>query len=109
MLDVAGPARAHRQGARHRPARRHRHPAADPRRRTRTRRSRTLDLRGLDPAAAEALCDRIAADRRPSTAVRARALEMVAAAKRRLAGAGLDAEQRRLLDLVADGVVQRYS
>jgi hypothetical protein len=34
---------------------------------------------------------------------------MVAAAKRRLASSGLDPEQRRLLDLVADGVVQRYS
>jgi geranylgeranyl pyrophosphate synthase len=68
---------------------------------------RALDLRALDPAAAEALCDRIA-----STAaldeVRGRALAMVAAAKGRLAAA-FDPEQRQLLDLVADGVVQRYS
>jgi geranylgeranyl pyrophosphate synthase len=67
-----------------------------------------LDLRGLDAAAAEALCDRIA-----STGVldevRARALEMVSAAKDHLDGVGLDPEQRRLLDIVADGVVQRYS
>jgi geranylgeranyl pyrophosphate synthase len=66
------------------------------------------DLRSLDAAAAEALCERIAAtgalDR-----VRARALEMVAAAKSRLEGDRLGAEQRRLLELVADGVVQRYS
>ena len=66
------------------------------------------DLRSLDSAAAEALCDRIAAtgslDR-----VRARALEMVAAAKRRLEQASFEPEQRRLLGLVADGVVQRYS
>ena len=67
-----------------------------------------VDLRGLDPAAAEQLCDRIAAtgalDR-----VRERALEMVAAAKERLGSDDFDAEQRQLLGLVADGVVQRYS
>ena len=66
------------------------------------------DLHGLDPAAAEALCDRIAAtgalDR-----VRARALEMVATAKQRLDSASFAPEQRQLLGLVADGVVQRYS
>jgi len=65
------------------------------------------DLRGLDAAAAEDLCDRIAAtgalDR-----VRTRALEMVGSAKRRLGATGLDAERLKLLDLVADGVVQRY-
>jgi geranylgeranyl pyrophosphate synthase len=65
------------------------------------------DLGRLDAAAAEALCERIAATgalRR----VRARALEMVAAAKRRLDSAGIEQERRHLLDLVADGVVQRY-
>jgi geranylgeranyl pyrophosphate synthase len=66
------------------------------------------DLRALDPAAAEALCERIAATGSLER-VRARALEMVAAAKRRLGSAGLEPELRRLLDLVADGVVQRYS
>jgi geranylgeranyl pyrophosphate synthase len=66
------------------------------------------DLRSLDAAAAEALCDRIAAGG-ALAAVRARGLEMAAEAKRRLAGAGLDAEQRQLLSLVADGVVKRYS
>ena len=66
------------------------------------------DLRRLDPAAAEVLCDRIAATGALDD-VRARALEMVAAAKAGLDGAGLEAEQRRLLDLVADGVVQRYA
>jgi geranylgeranyl pyrophosphate synthase len=65
------------------------------------------DLRGLDAASAEALCDRIAATGALGR-VRARALEMVAAAKRRLGSAGIGAERRRLLDLVADGVVQRY-
>ena len=34
---------------------------------------------------------------------------MVAAAKRGLEARRLDPEQRHLLDLVADGVVQRYS
>jgi geranylgeranyl pyrophosphate synthase len=69
---------------------------------------RETDLRALDAAAAEALCDRIAAtgalDR-----VRARALEMVAEAKRALERADFEPEQRQLLALVADGVVQRYS
>jgi geranylgeranyl pyrophosphate synthase len=69
---------------------------------------RAVDLRDLDPPAAERLCDRIAAtgalDR-----VRARALKMVDAAKTHLAGGAFDPEQRRLLDLVADGVVQRYA
>lgn len=69
---------------------------------------REVDLHALDPAAAEDLCERIAAtgalDR-----VRARALEMVASAKRRLEGSGFAPEQRQLLGLVADGVVQRYS
>jgi geranylgeranyl pyrophosphate synthase len=66
------------------------------------------DLRSLDAAAAEALCDRIAATGALDD-VRSRALEMVAAAKAGLAGAGLDPETRHLLDLVADGVAQRYS
>jgi geranylgeranyl pyrophosphate synthase len=67
-----------------------------------------IDLRALDPPAAEALCDRIAATGALER-VRARALEMVAEGKRRLVSAGLEPERRRLLDLVADGVVQRYS
>jgi geranylgeranyl pyrophosphate synthase len=67
-----------------------------------------VDLHGLGDFAAEALCDRIVAtgalDR-----VRERALKMVATAKQRLDGAGFAPEQRQLLGLVADGVVQRYS
>lgn len=66
------------------------------------------DLRRLDPEAAERLCDRIAATG-VLREVRSRALETVAAAKRELSGAGIEPERRRLLDLVADGVVQRYS
>jgi geranylgeranyl pyrophosphate synthase len=67
-----------------------------------------LDLRGLDQGDAEALCDRIAATGALDE-VRARALRMVSAAKGRLEGCDLDAEQRRLLELVADGVARRYS
>ena len=69
---------------------------------------RSLDLRALDDAAAEALCERIAASGALEE-VRARALAMVAAAKDRLDAAAFDPEQRQLLGLVADGVVQRYS
>jgi len=69
---------------------------------------REVDLPGLDGVAAEGLCDRIAAtgalDR-----VRARALEMVAESKRSLERTDFRPEQRHLLELVADGVVQRYS
>jgi geranylgeranyl pyrophosphate synthase len=69
---------------------------------------REVDLRGLDQPAAEALCDRIAATGALEK-VRERALAMVAAAKLRLDEAGFEPEQRQLLGLVADGVVQRYS
>jgi geranylgeranyl pyrophosphate synthase len=69
---------------------------------------READLRALNTGGAELLCDRIAAtgalDR-----VRSRALELVASAKAQLAGDAFDTEQRQLLGLVADGVVQRYS
>jgi geranylgeranyl pyrophosphate synthase len=69
---------------------------------------RSTDLRELGPEAAEALCDRIAASGALDE-VRSRALAIVVAAKARLGGDSFDAEQRRLLELVADGVVQRYS
>jgi geranylgeranyl pyrophosphate synthase len=67
---------------------------------------RATDLRSLDAAAAEALCRRIEASG-ALRQVRSRALEMVAEGKRRLGG--IEAERRKLFDLVADGVVQRYS
>lgn len=67
-----------------------------------------VDLQGLDPAAAAALCDRIAASGALEK-VRARALELVEVAKRALEDAAFEPEQRQLLNLVADGVVQRYS
>ncbi len=69
---------------------------------------REVDLHGLDADSAESLCDRIAAtgalDR-----VRTRALKMVTDAKQKLNEAEFDSEQKHLLELVADGVVQRYA
>jgi len=69
---------------------------------------RAAELRGLDPPAAEVLCDRIAATGALER-VRDRALSMVEAAKAHLTSPAFDSEQRRLLGLVADGVVLRYS
>jgi geranylgeranyl pyrophosphate synthase len=66
------------------------------------------DLRGLDGPAAEALCERIAATGALEE-VRSRALAMVAEGKAALEAADIEPEQRRLLALVAEGVVQRYS
>jgi geranylgeranyl pyrophosphate synthase len=67
-----------------------------------------VNLRALDPVGAEEVCDRIEATG-VLTEVRSRALEMIAEAKAALGSAEFDPEQRRLLKLVADGVVQRYS
>ena len=67
-----------------------------------------IELGSLDAVGAERLCDRIEASG-ALREVRSRALEMVAEGKRRLGSAGFDAERRKLFDLVADGVVQRYS
>ncbi len=69
---------------------------------------RFVDLRALDQTSAEALCDRIAATGALDQ-VRSRALEMVAAAKQQLDLPAFNPEQKQLLGLVADGVVQRYS
>jgi len=66
-----------------------------------------LDVRALgSPAAAEAVCDRIVATGALEQA-RARALAVVAEAKRELPE--LPPHQRRALGLVADGVVDRYA
>jgi geranylgeranyl pyrophosphate synthase len=70
-------------------------------------RLRDANLRGLDPAGAEQLCERIAATGALEQ-VRSRALAMVDEAKAGL-GDSFGAEQRELLELVADGVVERYS
>jgi geranylgeranyl pyrophosphate synthase len=66
------------------------------------------DLRGLDGAAAEALCDRIAATGSLEE-VRDRARAGIERAKRSLDDGSFSAEERKLLGLVADGVVERYA
>jgi geranylgeranyl pyrophosphate synthase len=67
-----------------------------------------LDPRSIDTVAeAERVCDRIAATG-ALDASRARALEIVAEAKRALPD-GLSERQRQTLELVADGVVARYA
>lgn len=67
-----------------------------------------IDLREIDADDAVAICDRIAGTGAPET-VRARAREQVADAKRELRGSGIDGEELQMLELVADGVVERYS
>jgi geranylgeranyl pyrophosphate synthase len=69
-----------------------------------------LDLRAevRDATAAEAVCERIAATGALDDA-RGIALTHVAAAKAELTELDLSAARRRALDLVADGVVQRYA
>jgi geranylgeranyl pyrophosphate synthase len=71
---------------------------------------RALDLRRevADAQAAERLCDRIAATG-ALEAVRAEALAHVAAAKAVLTTSAALASRRAALELVADGVVQRYA
>jgi geranylgeranyl pyrophosphate synthase len=66
-----------------------------------------VELRGLDAAAAEQICDRIAATG-VLDEVRSQSLQMVGSAKRHLSGAAFDEEQRELLEMVADGIVDRY-
>jgi geranylgeranyl pyrophosphate synthase len=68
----------------------------------------SIELRGLDTASAEAVCDRIAATG-VLEEVRADARNRVEEAKRSLATVELDEERRELLRLVADGVVERYA
>ena len=69
-----------------------------------------MDLRELvsEPAQAEAVCDRIAVTGALSEA-REQALHHVAEAKAALGGVDLPESRRRALDLVADGVVERYA
>jgi octaprenyl-diphosphate synthase len=68
-----------------------------------------LDLRALDAGDAEAICDRIQATG-VLEAVRAGARQRVELAKQALRSSdAVEPERRRLLELVADGVVERYS
>jgi geranylgeranyl pyrophosphate synthase len=76
--------------------------------RERDRRLAELDLRGLDAEGAEAVCDQIAATS-VLDQVRAGARRRVELAKCALERSALDPDQRQLLELVADGVVERYS
>lgn len=69
---------------------------------------RQVDLRSLDADSAESLCDRIIATGALEK-VRTRALSMVTDAKQKLNDSQFDAELRHLLELVADGVVERYA
>ncbi len=71
---------------------------------------RALDLREVvtDPAQAEAVCDRIALSGALGDA-RGEALHHVAEAKAALSDLDLSEGSRRALELVADGVVERYS
>ncbi len=67
-----------------------------------------LDLRSLLVDEAAEACDRIAATGAPEQ-VRADARDRVEAAKRGLRDAGIAGAELELLELVADGVVERYS
>jgi geranylgeranyl pyrophosphate synthase len=67
-----------------------------------------IDLRALDAAGAEDVCERIVATG-AADQVRELARAHVGDAKAELVAAGLDPERRNLLDLVADGVVERYA
>jgi geranylgeranyl pyrophosphate synthase len=68
----------------------------------------SAQLRGLDQDAAEALCDRIAAT--PALEeVRGRAEQGIARAKRILDSPDFTDEERELLGMIADGVVERYA
>lgn len=67
-----------------------------------------LDLRRLDEPAAAGVCDRIAATGALER-TRRRAVSLITEAKEGLDDLTTDATQRDLLELIADGVVQRYS
>ncbi len=66
------------------------------------------ELRGLDQEAAEALCDRIAATAALDE-VRERAKEGIGRAKEILDSPDFTDEERELLGMIADGVVERYA
>jgi geranylgeranyl pyrophosphate synthase len=69
---------------------------------------REIDLRSLDASEAERVCERIGATGALDE-VRERAREGIERAKRLLDSDAFGDEDRRLLGLIADGVVERYS
>ena len=69
---------------------------------------RDLDLRSLDADEAEEVCERITATGALDQ-VRTSARQRVGAAKGALQDAAVGEDQRELLELVADGVVERYA
>ncbi len=68
----------------------------------------SIDLHGLDSVQAEAICDRIVASGALDD-VRARARDGIERAKRILEADAFTPEERQLLGLIANGVVERYS
>ncbi len=69
---------------------------------------RSAELRGLDQSGAERMCDRIAATGALDE-VRDRAKRGIERAKRVLESDHFSDEERQLLAMIADGVVERYS
>jgi geranylgeranyl pyrophosphate synthase len=69
---------------------------------------RSVELRGLDQAGAEEICDRIAATEALDQ-VRGRAKQGIERAKGILNSESFSEEERQLLAMIADGVVERYS
>lgn len=67
-----------------------------------------IEMRDLDEDSAAGLCDRIG-ETGALERVRERALGLVVEAKEALGRSGLESERVELLELVADGVVLRYS
>jgi geranylgeranyl pyrophosphate synthase len=68
----------------------------------------SVELRGLDQAGAEEICDRIAATDALDQ-VRGRAKRGIAQAKAIIGSEHFTDEERQLLGMIADGVVERYS
>jgi len=68
----------------------------------------SAELRGLDQATAEVLCDRIAITGALDQ-VRDRAKHGISRAKRILESADYSDEERQLLGMIADGVIERYA
>ena len=64
---------------------------------------------GLSPARAEEMCDRIVDDRSAGAGARRRRSATLPRPRRSVERLDLEAERKRALELVADGVVERYA